>query len=156
VVGKALATYGALHQILPDHVVWNLVRVPRIYIHNTLNQVDSRKVESVSFWPSHFKSRPVFLAKKQASFPNSTIKYKFPARCLKSLKCDWTRSIVCSWWSAPWEFSRKYKEVKHKDRNMKTNLQGSRKESKRKLMAAYHPKWALPIRKETKRKPMST
>jgi hypothetical protein len=59
---------------------------------------------------------------------------------------------VCSWWSAPWELSRKYKEVKHKDGNMKTNLQGSSKGSKMKLMAAYPQKWALLIRKETERK----
>ena len=67
-VGKALATYGALHQILPDHVVWILVRVPRIYIHNTLNQVDSRKVESVCFRPTHFKSRPFFPGKNRPVF----------------------------------------------------------------------------------------
>lgn len=68
-VGKALASWGALHQILPHHDVWNLVRVPRIYIHNTFNQVDSRKVESVSFRLSHFKSRPFFPAKNRPVSP---------------------------------------------------------------------------------------
>lgn len=31
--------------MLPDSDIWNLVRVPTMSIHNTFNQLDSRKVE---------------------------------------------------------------------------------------------------------------
>lgn len=42
---------------------------------------------------------------------------------------------------------KKAKKLKHKHRNMKTRLQGSRKETKRKPIAAYAKKWTLPIRR---------
>lgn len=61
----------ALHQKLRDSDGLNLVRVPRISIHNTFNQVNSRKVESASFWPPHIESWSLFPEKnKTISLPN--------------------------------------------------------------------------------------